>query len=246
MVETALNMFDVVVISVVGLSALLSFFRGFVREIFSLGAWIFAGIITLYSFPHVTSLIQPHVKNPIFASGFASMGTFIISFLLISIFSSMLMKFMKSGSDIGVLDNLLGLGFGFFRGALLLSLGYFLMSKMMEEKEYPEFIQTAITRPYVAIGGRLIEKVAPNYLSTLLSAEGDNTSPDTNTNTDTDNPDAAAAIEKAVDAIASPSTLPTTPNTDIKSDSPNKGYRWDSMEKLQQLIEENKDNSTDQ
>lgn len=240
MVETTLNMFDVVVLSVVSLSALLSFFRGFVREIFSLGAWIFAGIITLYSFPHVTSLIQPHVKNPIFASGFASMGTFIISFLLISIFSSMLMKFMKSGSDIGVLDNLLGLGFGFFRGALLLSLGYFLMSKMMEEKEYPEFIQTAITRPYVAIGGRLIEKLAPNYLSTLLSAEGDKPS------ADADNPDTAATIEKAVDAIAAPSTLPTTTNTDIQSDSPNKGYRWDSMEKLQQLIEENKNNSTDQ
>lgn len=237
MVDTTLNMFDVVVISVVGLSALLSFFRGFVREIFSLGAWIFAGIITLYSFPHVTSLIEPHVKNPIFASGFASMGTFIIAFLLISIFSSMLMKFMKTGSDIGVLDNLLGLGFGFFRGALLLSLGYFLMSKMMEEKEYPEFIQTAITRPYVAIGGRIIEKVAPSYLNSLLSAEEDEA------NTDPDNPHAARAIEEAIDAIATPSSLPENAE-EGSSQSPNKGYRWDSMEKLQQLIDENKTDTT--
>ncbi len=51
MVQTSLNIFDLVVFGILGLSALLSFFRGFVREVLSLGAWVGASLITLYAFP---------------------------------------------------------------------------------------------------------------------------------------------------------------------------------------------------
>ena len=79
MVETSLNMFDLVVLVVVGLSALLSFFRGFIREVLSLGAWVGAALITLYAFPQVTEYIRPKVNSDLVASGLASMGTFIVA-----------------------------------------------------------------------------------------------------------------------------------------------------------------------
>ena len=40
MIETHLNLFDATVLGILALSCLFAFFRGFVREILSLGAWI--------------------------------------------------------------------------------------------------------------------------------------------------------------------------------------------------------------
>ena len=47
MIETSFNLFDTIVVVTIILSALLSFFRGFVREVLSLGAWVGASIITV-------------------------------------------------------------------------------------------------------------------------------------------------------------------------------------------------------
>ena len=55
----------------VGLSALLSFFRGFAREIISLCSWIGASLVTLYTFPTVPAyLAAKSGANPLGYSTF--------------------------------------------------------------------------------------------------------------------------------------------------------------------------------
>lgn len=174
MVETSFNLFDMIVIAMIGLSALLSFFRGFVREILSLGAWVIASLITLYSFLDVAAMIEPQVSNAVVASGLAAMGTFIASLMLMGIINALLMRILKKGKDVGPLDNGLGLVFGVLRASLLLSFAYFAFSIVTSEDDMPDWIKYAKTRPYVAQGAEAIAKIAPDYLQAIAPATADN------------------------------------------------------------------------
>lgn len=162
-----LSVFDAGVLIILGLSGLLSFFRGFIREVFSLAAWIGATLITVYNFPRVAEWLKPQVENDMAAVGIATLGTFMVALISISIFNSIFMRFLKKSSDVGLLDNGLGLLFGLFRGALLICLAYYTMTLVMDEKDYPPYVAQAKTRPYVAKGAEWVASLAPDYLSTF-------------------------------------------------------------------------------
>jgi membrane protein required for colicin V production len=172
MVEASLNIFDLGVIIVIGLSALLSFFRGFVREVLSLGAWLGAGIITLYSFPAVSKWLLPQVKSEMVASGLASMGVFICSLILLSILLGVLLKFLKPGSEVGFLDNFIGLLFGVARGVLVVSIAYFVMTIVINEKDLPEWLEGSLTRPYVAKSAAWVAAITPSYMDEIIAKDG--------------------------------------------------------------------------
>lgn len=167
MVETSLNVFDLIVLLVVGLSALLSFFRGFIREVLSLGAWIGASVITLYAFPHVAEWVRPQVNSDMVASGLAAMGTFLASLIGISIITGLLLKYVKTGADVGLFDNILGLAFGVARGVLLLAIAYFIMGVVIRPEDQPEWIKTAKSKPYVEKAAKWVADVAPSYMDEL-------------------------------------------------------------------------------
>ena len=165
MVEAQLNIFDTIVIGVVGLSTLLAFFRGFVREVLSLAGWVGAAFITLAFFPDVAQMIRPYFGSEVVASGAAALGTYVTALLCISLFTSLIMKYVKEGSDVGVLDNVLGLGFGALRGAFIVSLGFLMLTLVFNKDHYPSWLEEARTRPYAERGAGILAQVAPNYLS---------------------------------------------------------------------------------
>lgn len=171
MIETQITYFDLTVLGILALSCLFAFFRGFVKEILSLGAWVGAGLITLYFFPDVATAIKPHVKgSPVIAAGFATLGLYISSLLIFSMINAMILRFLKEGSDVGFLDNMLGLMFGLFRGAFIVSLGYLVLTVVFpDEDAQPEWMKTAKSREYVEEGALLLARAAPEYLQDITS-----------------------------------------------------------------------------
>lgn len=183
MVETSLNLFDLIVIGVVGLSALLSFFRGFIREVLSLGAWVGASIVTIYFFPHVSEWMQTKVSNETVANGIASMGTFFVALIGIGMLLRLVGKYVKSGSDVGVLDNLLGITFGAARGAMVVVIGYFIMNMFIGEEE-PEWLAQSVTKPHVEKTAEWLAEVAPEYMDDMMPKKGEVASSDADTDSD--------------------------------------------------------------
>ena len=169
MVETNVNLFDAIVIGVIAVSALLSLFRGLLREFISLGTWIGAGIITLYAFPSVAEWMKSHVQSSAAASGLASIGTFIAAFIALVFLTRLLSKYLKTGSEVGSIDNILGLGFGLLRGALLVVIAYLAIGLMVPKDNPPEWLQSSLTAPYVERGATLLAALAPDYLSDLMA-----------------------------------------------------------------------------
>jgi membrane protein required for colicin V production len=169
MIEASLNMFDAVVILVFLLSTLLAFFRGFVREVLSLGAWLGAGIITLYAFEPVSSWLKHHTTKPMVAYLLGGLGTYIVVLIAISIVNAIIIRYIKSGSEVGMLDNLLGLGFGALRGAFIVSLGYLVLTLIVDEESPPSWVKEAQTRNFAKQGALTLASVAPTYLADISS-----------------------------------------------------------------------------
>lgn len=164
MIEAQLNIFDMVVLGVMALSCLIAFFRGFVREILSLGAWVGAGLVTVYFMESVGVKLEPYFRKPEVATGVGAMALFFGSLIAFSFINIIIRKFLKEGSDVGMLDNLLGLIFGVFRGAFIVSLGYFLLSIALPEKEHPKWISESMAHPYVEKGAIILTRLAPEYM----------------------------------------------------------------------------------
>lgn len=166
MVETSFNLFDAVVLGVVFLSTLLSFFRGFVREFLSLGSWIGAMAITVIYTPQLADAIKDDVdKGQAAAMLVASVTLFFGAKIIFSIINMILIKYLKPGKDVGLVDNFLGLIFGFLRAALLLSLGYYVYSFVASEENQPPWIAQSMTKPYVAQGAKMLEPMLEDFVT---------------------------------------------------------------------------------
>lgn len=167
MVETSFNWLDLGVFSVLGLSVLLSFVRGFVRELLSLGTWIGAMVVTLYTFPQTLKFVKAYISTEVIAGGLAATGTFMLALIGLSVLNMFLMKFLRKGRDIGMLDNCLGIVFGLIRAGALLSLGYVILTLVVSEKDMPEWLESSRTRPYVSYGAELLVQMAPSYMNDI-------------------------------------------------------------------------------
>jgi membrane protein required for colicin V production len=165
--QLSMNIFDAIILGVLGLSALVAFFRGFVREILSLGAWVGAAIITIYLFPESAQLAKKYVKSEQVAAGGAALGTYICALITLSLINSVIIRYIKTGEEVGIIDNLIGLLFGGIRGVFIVSLAFLIMSAVVPKENPPVWLKTSITKPYLQEGAQILAKIAPRYLSNL-------------------------------------------------------------------------------
>jgi membrane protein required for colicin V production len=173
MIETNLNMFDAAVLTIIGLSCLFAFFRGLVKEILSLVAWVGAAIVTMHYFTPAMEFTKNHFKSEPMAAGAAVIGLYIGALFAFGIVNWLIIKVIKQGGEAGMLDNMLGLGFGALRGAFIVSLGFFLLTIVMpkDEDDMPKWMKESVTRPYVAKGAAILVSTAPEYLKDVAALQ---------------------------------------------------------------------------
>lgn len=204
MIEAQLNMFDVAVIVIVLLSTVLAFFRGFVREVLSLGAWVGAAIITVYAFEPVAEVLKPHASRDMVAYLLAGVGTYLVTLLGISLFNALIIRYLKSGEEVGMLDNFLGLGFGALRGAFIISLGYLVLSLVIDEKNPPDWVENAATREFAREGALILAAVAPGYMEDISSLTNSLKDKNADEEGEADGAATAEALEEGInDAVRS-------------------------------------------
>ncbi len=169
MIEAQFNMFDAAVLIVMLLSTMLAFFRGFVREFLSLGAWVGAGAITVYWFDDVAEWLKPHTTQDMVAYLIGGVGTYIVALLSFSIINSTIIRYVKNAEEIGMFDNFLGMIFGLLRGGFIISLGYLVLSLVIDNENPPLWVKQAMTQPYAQKGAVMLANVAPGYLEDISS-----------------------------------------------------------------------------
>lgn len=159
---------DIALVALALISGLLAMYRGLTREVLSIVSWALAGAAVLY-------FILFHKDS---AQGIADQffgGTLIIAlvaigsviFILVLVFVHLLtVRFSDSvlDSQVGMIDRVLGFGFGVVRGFLLIVILYVFFDYIVDKKFYPEWVVNAQSRPYIEDTGNAIKSVIEPYL----------------------------------------------------------------------------------
>jgi membrane protein required for colicin V production len=160
MAGTGLNALDIAVIAVLLVSALLAFGRGFVREVLSIGAWIAAGVATIYGFPYLQPVLRQHIGVALIADAVTGAVIFIVTLILFTAIASLLTRNLRT-SAFGALDRSLGFLFGLARGAVLVCLAYLVATWLMTPQERPDWLKEARSLPYIATGAEVLAQLLP-------------------------------------------------------------------------------------
>jgi membrane protein required for colicin V production len=160
--------FDLAALAILGLSGVMAFARGLIREVFSIIAFIGAAIAAVF----FADMLRPIVENftslegPI-ASVAAGLAIFLIVFIVITVITSAVAKTAHQSAEIGAFDRAAGLAFGILRGVLVVSLFVLLMRQTTDDAtsapqaSMPEAITSARTYPIYEGVAVALEQVLP-------------------------------------------------------------------------------------
>ncbi len=146
--------FDWIVLLIVGAAAGFGLMRGFIAEVASLAGW-FAGFVAVRLFYTPAKAIFAEASGSDMIGAFAAvLGPFLLALLAVKLIGSFLSGAAK-GNPIGVLDRILGLGFGLVKGFLVASLLFLLITLGLRivpgDGGRPDWLARARTTPTLAL-----------------------------------------------------------------------------------------------
>lgn len=155
------HMTDIAVVIVVLISGVLAFLRGFVREALGIAAWIGAAFIAMQVQPMTMGIAMDLIGMEVIAKYGSWVVIFLIALIILSIVSGALSNMIKDTS-LNALDRSLGFVFGLARGALLISVVYFLGAQLMNKNAPPpEWLAQAKTYPLIQRGADMVAVFVP-------------------------------------------------------------------------------------
>ncbi len=147
-----MNLVDLAVLVVIGISALLGLSRGLVRELLGLGAWLAAGYAALLYGPGLEPASERLIGNPDLADPAAYVAVFLGVLLVLSLLANLVGRAARF-SVLGGLDRTLGLLFGIVRGCAVLIAAYILGSILLPNPDtWPPPFQRSRTLPALYSG----------------------------------------------------------------------------------------------
>ncbi len=116
-----MSWFDIAMLAVILISALISLVRGFVKESISLATWLAAGFIALSYYLVLADLLLPYIESPTMAQAVAFALLFLATLIVGAIINYMVSQ-LVSKTGLGGTDKTLGVVFGAARGVLIIAM----------------------------------------------------------------------------------------------------------------------------
>jgi len=200
---------DLGVIGVVLVSAILSLMRGFTREVLAIGSWLAAAAAAYYLHDRVEPLLASHIAKPLVLQAVSAAIVFFATLIVVSLFTVRLSDAILD-SKIGALDRSLGFVFGAVRGFLLAVVAFAIFNWLLGDKQQPDWVQNAKTRPMLIDTAERIIAVLPEDAATTLEAWYKSKTAPTGADAPADEP-RPAVVEpaKPAPAVRTPTAAPS-------------------------------------
>ena len=159
-----LNLADYIIVGVVIASALISVFRGFIKEFISLFIWIL-GFWVAIKFNHVFAIIlSPYISSESILNIVSFCGVFVLV-LIFGALLNYLLSFIVSQSGLSGTDRLLGMVFGCARGVLLVAVVLLLISVTSFVND--EWWQKSVLIPHFQVLVEWLKSFLPEKMSDI-------------------------------------------------------------------------------
>lgn len=156
--------FDFIVLGIVAIAAIGGFMRGFLQEIASLAAWIFAAFAVRFIHTPLTLALAEYIGYGVSTSILAFALLLLIPYAAMKVIANNLGKTARN-SPLGPIDRVLGFGFGGVKGVIVVVIAFSLLvlgyDTVWGLGGRPTWITTARSYDLVDAGSRsLVEIIA--------------------------------------------------------------------------------------
>jgi len=148
-----MTLFDLAVITIVGLSVLLSLIRGLVREVLALAAWVVAFLAANVLAGEVAPWMAEAIPSETLRLLAGFVMVFIVVLIAVSALAILASKLVKS-AGLGLEDRLLGSVFGLARGVLVV-MTLVLLAGLTALPRQPVWRNAVLSGPLVAFAGSI-------------------------------------------------------------------------------------------
>lgn len=151
---------DLVILGIIGLSALISLIRGFVKESISLVTWVVAGIVAFRYFSPMADLLEAFVEAPTIRE-VSAFGILFVSTLIIGAIANFIMAQLVSSTGLSGTDKALGVVFGAARGVLIVTM-VVLLASLTPMPDTPWWQDSASIGVFQNLAGWVKEIIPPD------------------------------------------------------------------------------------
>ncbi len=160
MSEMPINLTDIGVLMTVLISGFLAFFRGFIKEILSIAAWITAFFAGLYGYHLFVPYIEQLIPDPGITPWISGILLGLITVIFLSLISHYAAKALKL-EGLGAVDRSLGFIYGIARGIIVISICFLMLQWGISDSDYPNWLKNAKSLPLIQTSASLILRVLP-------------------------------------------------------------------------------------
>jgi len=153
-----MNYFDYILIAIVGLSMLLSLWRGFVREIISLIGLVAAFLIASRTSGTAGDFLSEWIPNSTTADIAGFIMIFVVIMIVVGLLGAIVRKLVDL-ADLTATDRTLGMFFGIARGLLLIALSFLIYTSYSQKQ--PSWAKKSLLTPYAIQASNLLGQAIP-------------------------------------------------------------------------------------
>ncbi len=156
-----MTLFDVIAVLMLIASAVIGYFRGALREIITVAAFLLALAVAVLGL-RISGPIARHAVHPAWlANALAILVVFVVLYALLRLLGSQLIQKVQGQHALGVADRTVGGGFGLIRALALLGVFYLVFNAATPPQRVPSWIKDAALYPLTRASGHVVMALAP-------------------------------------------------------------------------------------
>lgn len=158
-----MGIIDLLIIITTCLSVIFALYRGLVRELLGITAWILASVAGLYSYSVMQPIMGKFIENKVLSGLLGAILIAILVLIVMTLINAGITSKLRNSALSG-LDRVLGFIFGLFRAWLFITVVYIGASMICSPQQLTESADHNYTLPYLEQSAQILEHFIPEAI----------------------------------------------------------------------------------